>query len=95
MWGSCTCGQPSTVFEAFHAGLAVEVLSDASSALPYRNDAGAASAEEIYRVLSVVFHSNFAAVATTGAWIDAVKTGQPLPRDNIVASNLRARQATT
>jgi nicotinamidase-related amidase len=84
----------STVFEAFHAGLAVEVLSDASGALPYRNDAGTASAEEIHRVFSVVFHSNFAAVATTGAWIDAVKTGKALPRDNIIASNRRGREAT-
>jgi nicotinamidase-related amidase len=83
----------STVFEAFHAGFGVEVLSDASGALPYRNDAGAASAEEIHRVFSVVFHSNFAAVATTGAWIDALRTGQALPRDNVVASNRRAREA--
>lgn len=80
----------STVFEAHHAGLAVEVLADATGALPYRNDAGAATAEEIHRVFSVVFHSNFAAVASTTAWIDAVGTGRALPRDNIVASHQRA-----
>lgn len=80
----------STVFEAHHAGLAVEVLADATGSLPYRNDAGAASAEEIHRVFSVVFHSNFAAVASTSAWIDAVRAGQALAGDNIVASNQRA-----
>jgi nicotinamidase-related amidase len=82
----------STVFEAHHAGLAVEVLSDATGSLPYRNDAGAASAEEIHRVFSVVFHSNFAAVAGTSAWIDAVQAGRTLPGDNIVASHQRARR---
>ena len=55
----------STVYEALHRGLAVEFLSDASGALPYENAAGKASAEEIHRVFSVVFHSNFAAVTTT------------------------------
>lgn len=83
----------STIFEAMHRGLAVEFLADASGALPYANGAGRASAEEIHRVFSVVFHSNFAAVAKTGAWIDAVQTGQPLAKDNVLMSNRRAREA--
>ena len=58
----------STIFEAMHRGLRVEVLADASGALPYANAAGKASAEEIHRVFSTVFHSNFAAVASTEAW---------------------------
>jgi nicotinamidase-related amidase len=82
----------STILEATHRGLQVEFLFDASGALPYANSAGRASAEEIHRVFSVVFHTRFAAAATTGAWIDALQTGSPLPRDNIVASNRRARQ---
>ncbi|HLO63051.1 MAG TPA: cysteine hydrolase family protein [Azonexus sp.] len=81
----------STVRDALHAGLAVEFLADAAGALPYENRAGRASAEEIHRVFTVVMHSRFAAVATTGEWIDAVHSGEMLPRDNIVASNLRAR----
>ena len=81
----------STVFEAAHAGLQVEFLHDATGSVPYANDAGFASAEDIHRVFSVVMHSRFAAVATTDAWLAAVKAGTSLPRDNIYASNQRAR----
>ncbi|MGR4868884.1 isochorismatase family protein [Variovorax sp. LARHSF232] len=82
----------STVYEAMHRGLAVEVLSDATGSLPYANAAGRASAEEIHRVFSVVFHSNFAAVTSTDAWVAALQAGQPTPKDNILMSNQRARQ---
>lgn len=81
----------STVFEAMHRGLNVEFLSDATGALPYENAAGRVSAEEIHRVFSVVFHSNFAAVATTEAWIAALKSGAAIEKDNVVMSNRRAR----
>ena len=81
----------STVFEATHAGLQVEFLHDATGSVPYANDAGFASAEDIHRVFSVVMQSRFAAVASTDAWLAAVKAGTPLPRDNIYASNQRAR----
>lgn len=81
----------STVKEALHAGLAVEFLADAAGSLPYENRAGRASAEEMHRVFTVVMHSRFAAVATTSEWIAAVHSGNLLPRDNIYASNLRAR----
>jgi len=83
----------STAFEAMHLGLNVEFLADASGALPYANAAGRASAEEIHRVFSVVFHSNFAAVASTADWIAAVARQEALPKDNVVASNQRGRQA--
>ncbi|MEX3948156.1 cysteine hydrolase family protein [Paraburkholderia sp. EG287B] len=81
----------STVFEATHAGLAVEFLADATGAVPYANEAGAASAEEIHRAFSVVMHTRFAAVVSTDAWLAAVEKGMPLARDNIYASNQRAR----
>lgn len=81
----------STVFEATHAGLAVEFLADATGSVPYANDAGSASAEDIHRVFSVVMHSRFAAVASTDAWLAAVEAGVPLARDTIYASNQRAR----
>lgn len=81
----------STVFEAMHRGLNVEFLADASGALPYANDAGHASAEEIHRVFSVVFHSNFAAVGRTADWIAALQRGERLARDNVLASNQRGR----
>lgn len=83
----------STIVHALHAGLTVEWLADASGAVPYANAAGAASAEEIHRVFGVVFHSRFAAVTDTARWIAAVQAGEPLPRDSIVASNRRAREA--
>ncbi len=84
----------STIYEANHRGLKVEFLADASGALSYENSAGRASAEEIHRVYSVVFHTNFAAVSSTATWIDAIATGQGLPMDSIMVSNRRARAQT-
>lgn len=81
----------STIFEARHRHLNVEFLSDAAGAVPYANRAGQASAEEIHRVLSVVFESNFAAVLSTAEWMAAVRDGQAPQRDNPMASNRRAR----
>ena len=83
----------ATIYQASHDGLQVEFLIDASGSLPYANAAGQASAEEIHRVYSTVFHSNFAAVASTADWIEAVKQGQLLAKDNIYLSNQRASQA--
>lgn len=81
----------SSAFEAIHRGLKVEFLVDATGSVPYENDAGLASAEEIHRVFSVVMHSRFAAVATTDAWLAALAAGAPLPTGNIYASNRKAR----
>ena len=81
----------STIKHALHAGLGVEFIADAAGSLAYENSAGRASAEEIHRVFTVVMHTRFAAVATTDAWIGALQTGEALPRDNIYASNRRAR----
>jgi len=81
----------STINHAAHQGLAVEFLADATGAVPYANAAGRVSAEEIHRVYSVVFHSRFAAVTSTEAWIAAVQAGQSIARDNIYLSNQRAR----
>ncbi|WP_394841106.1 cysteine hydrolase [Pendulispora brunnea] len=81
----------ATTFEASHAGFAVEILSDASGSLPYANRAGSATAEEIHRVFSVVFQSNFAAVMTTAEWLDGLRQGGAAERDNVFMSNRRAR----
>ncbi|PHV14380.1 hypothetical protein GQ37_001765 [Janthinobacterium sp. BJB1] len=81
----------TTIYQAAHDGLQVEFLHDASGALPYANAGGTASAEEIHRVFCTVFHSNFAAVASTQDWLDAVREGKPLDKDNIYLSNQRAR----
>ncbi|NEX63079.1 cysteine hydrolase family protein [Noviherbaspirillum galbum] len=80
----------ATIFHASHAGLKVELLQDATGSLPYENAAGKASAEEIHRVFCTVFHSNFAAVASTENWIAAAREGQALGQDNVYLSNQRA-----
>ncbi len=81
----------STILEARHLGLHAEYLSDATGSVPYANAAGRATAEEIHRVFSVVFESNFAAVVNTEQWIAAVQSQQVLPRDSVMASNARAK----
>ena len=81
----------STIYEAAHKGMGVEYLSDATGSPAYENAAGKASAEEIHRVYSTVFHSNFAAVATTSEWVAAMREGRVLEKDNIYLSNLRTR----
>lgn len=83
----------STIFEATHRGLHVEFLSDATGALPYANEAGSASAEEIHRVFSVVFHSRFAAAGSTDAWTKAIEAGGRLEKGNILVSNRAALAA--
>ena len=83
----------STLFEARHMGLKAEFLSDATGALPYANAAGRATAEEIHRVFSVVFESNFAAVISTEVWVAAVRAGKVLERGGIMASNALAKQS--
>ena len=83
----------STLFEARHLGLSAEFLSDATGAVPYANAAGRATAEEIHRVFSVVFESNFAAVVTTEAWVAAVQAGQVLPRSDVMTSYAQAKQS--
>ncbi|MET0963185.1 MAG: isochorismatase family protein [Noviherbaspirillum sp.] len=81
----------ATVFEAVHAGLAVEVLHDASGSLSYANRAGQASAAELHRSFCVVFQSRFAAVLQTAEWTAAIESGAAPERDSIPMSNRRAR----
>ncbi|WP_432379237.1 cysteine hydrolase family protein [Duganella sp. P38] len=82
----------ATIYEAAHRGLSVEFLADASGSPSYENAAGKASAEEIHRVFSTVFHTGFAAVASTAEWVAAVGEGRALERDNIYLSVQRTRQ---
>lgn len=80
----------STIIHALHMGFAVEFLSDAAGSLAYKNSAGAATAEEIHRVMSVVFQSRFAAVMTTEQWIGHLGAGTAPERDTPYASSQRA-----
>ena len=81
----------STIRHAFHAGIAVEFLSDAAGALPYVNKAGSASAEEIHRTFTVVMQSRFAAVMTTQDWMSLLHTDRVGECDSIFRSNQAAR----
>jgi nicotinamidase-related amidase len=83
----------ATIYQASHEGLKVEFLADATGTLPYENAAGKVSAEEMHRVFSTVFHSNFAAVTSTETWVAAVREGSAFSPDNVYQSNLRAREA--
>jgi nicotinamidase-related amidase len=82
----------STVLQAFHIGINVEVLADATGSLPYANRAGKATAEEIHRVMLVVMQSRFAAVMSVDEWLHAIATGVEPERDTIFSSNQRARR---
>ena len=81
----------STINHALHNGTAAEFLHDASGAVPYSNQAGAASAEEIHRVFCGVLQSRFAAVMSAQEWGRSVETGAVPVRDSIYMSNQRAR----
>jgi nicotinamidase-related amidase len=81
----------STALDALHRGYAVEFLHDAAGSLSYRNEAGAASAEEIHRAFSVVLQSRFAAVLSTAEWVEALASGVPPKRSSILASVQAAR----
>jgi nicotinamidase-related amidase len=76
----------STARDAFHRGIAVEFLSDATGTLALSNRAGSVTAEELHNHVLVVMASNFASVSTTAEWAAAVKSGELLPRPSIWAS---------
>lgn len=80
----------ATIYQAARLGYTVEMLGDASGAVAYQNAAGSASAEEIHRVFSVVFHSNVAAVCSTEDWIAAIQHGVPSPKSSVPASAFAA-----
>lgn len=80
----------STIKQAFHNGLAVEYLEDASGSLPYSNKAGSATAEEIHRIFSIVMQARFAAVMSTAEWLQLIQGKGTTERDNIYLSHQRA-----
>ncbi|TNM41986.1 isochorismatase family protein [Nocardioides albidus] len=83
----------ATAVGAEDLGLAAEILSDASGAIHLANEAGKVSADELHRTLLVLLHSNFAAVATTEAWAQAVEAGAPLPTSDLGTSATQGRAA--
>ncbi|MGZ5198659.1 MAG: cysteine hydrolase family protein [Telluria sp.] len=83
----------ATVYAALHAGLAVEVLDDATGSVPYANRAGVASARQIHETFLVVFQSRFAAVLPTAEWSERLEAGTMPERDTIYGSHQRAKAA--
>lgn len=81
----------STIKHAFHSGLAVEYLADASGSLSYENKAGSATGEEIHRTFSIVMQARFAAVMNTAEWVQLIRSNGAAERDGIYQSNQRAR----
>jgi nicotinamidase-related amidase len=83
----------ATAAAAEELGLAAEVLSDATGAIHLANEAGKVSAEQLHDTLLVLLQSNFAAVATTDAWVAAVESGQPLSKSDLGTSAMQGRAA--
>jgi len=81
----------STIISGMHLGWSMEFLSDCASSLPYANQAGRATAEEIHRTVCVVLQARFAAVMTAAQWIAVLDNGKLPERSNILSS---FRQAT-
>lgn len=83
----------ATAAHAETLGLRVEVLRDATGAVHLANEAGQVSAENLHDALMVLLHSNFAAVATTDAWLAAVETGEALAGSDLGTSAQQGIQA--
>lgn len=74
-------------------GFTVEVLSDATGAVHLLNEAGSVPAQQVHETLMVVLHSNFAAVATTATWEDAIRQSISLPKSDLGSSILAGQAA--
>ena len=90
MTNNCVIG---TAAAAEDLGIAVEVLSDATGAINIVNDAGSASAQQVHETLMALLNSNFAAVATTATWTDAVEQGRALRGSDLGTSAVQGRAA--
>jgi nicotinamidase-related amidase len=83
----------STIKHAFHKGLEVEYIQDASGTLSYGNQSGFASAEEIHHTFSIVMQARFAAVMDTQEWLQLIQGDGTAVRDTIFQSSQRGKQA--
>lgn len=83
----------ATAAAAEPLGIGVELLSDASGAVHLANEAGTVNARQLHETLMVLLHSNFAAVATTEDWVQAVQAGSALPKGDLGSSAVHGQQA--
>ena len=80
--------------EAETYGLSVEVLSDATGAINITNDAGSVDARTVHTTLLALLNSNWAAVADTDQWVQAVDAGTALEGSNLVISAVQGAAHT-
>lgn len=83
----------ATAVGAEELGLAAEILSDASGAIHLANEAGKVSADQLHQTLLVLLHSNFAAVASTETWAEAVAAGEALAKSDLGTSAMQGSAA--
>ncbi|MFB9071120.1 cysteine hydrolase family protein [Citricoccus parietis] len=92
MTNNCVIGSAAA---AEPLGFTVEVLSDATGAIGLVNAAGSAPAQQVHETVMALLNSNWAAVAATSDWTDAVRSGQALVGDNLVESAAREGRGDT
>lgn len=80
----------SSAVEAEALGLRTEVLSDATGAINLATSAGAVDAATLHSTVMTLLSSNWAAVATTSQWEEAVLQGRPLEASGLVAAAQQA-----
>lgn len=76
----------ASAVEAESLGFNTEVLSDATGAINLANDAGFADAKTVHSTLLTLLHSNWAAVGTTDAWVEALDARQALEKSDLGSS---------
>lgn len=88
MTNNCVIGSAAA---AEPLGFTVEVLSDVTGAIDIVNSAGSAPAKQVHETIMALLNSNWAAVATTSAWTEAVNSENALAGDNLIESAARGR----
>lgn len=76
----------ASAVEAEFLGFSTEVLSDATGAINLANDAGFADAKTVHTTLLTLLNSNWAAVADTATWTNALNTGEALAGSDLGSS---------
>ncbi|MBT2533353.1 isochorismatase family protein [Arthrobacter sp. ISL-48] len=76
----------ASAVEAEVLGFTTEVLSDATGAINLANEAGFADAKTVHTTLLTLLNSNWAAVATTDTWTNALRAHQALDKSDLGSS---------
>jgi len=90
MTNNCVIGSAAA---AEPLGFSVEVLSDATGAVDLANEAGRAPAKQVHETLMALLQSNWAAVADTATWADALQVGEALGKSDLPTSAAQGRHA--